>query len=165
MTNILPSLQGYASTNKSEWIKILERANFKSGYKNASTPQILKDYGIDEDIVMTLSNFAYIMSRHSSEYDSGIFLKVKEAIEEYDLLLHGHQEGKKDFRFYKLFTNEKDWNPYGIEIVIDKPVISSTEYIVHLNYLGKKKNRALKQYKHLSKNTNLIDIKNSLYFS
>ena len=155
----IPSLRRYVTSEKSEWIKILEKANFRSGYKIARTPSILKNYGIDEDVIMSLSNFAYIMARHSSEYEPDIFLKAKETIEEYDLLLHGEQEVQKDFRFYKLFEGTDGSGAYGIEIVIDKPVISSTEYIVHFNYLGKKKNKALKQYRRLLRNENLIDAK------
>lgn len=158
--NTLPKiLQANNTGSKSDWIKILEQNNFKSEYKVTRTPEILKSYGIDTDIILTLSNLAYILSRHSSEYSLDTYLQMKSTIEDYDLLLSGNQSGNRDFRFYRLFTEEGETNPYGIEVVIDRQVSSTMEFVVHLNYIGKKKNKAQKLYRKLMNDSHLIDTK------
>lgn len=158
--NTLPKiLKANKTGSKSDWIKILEQSNFKSEYKVAKTPEILKNYDVNTDITLTLSNLAYILSRHSSEYSPGTYLQMKSTIEDYDLLLSGSQSGNRDFRFYKLFTEEGETNPYGIEVVIDRPAASTMEFIVHLNYIGKKKNKAQKLYRKLSTDSHLIATK------
>lgn len=144
--------------DKVQWIKILESLNFRDKYKVARTPRVLKQYGIDEDIVISLQNFAYILWRHSEEYDYKVYTQMKEVIENYDLLLQGHQQGNKDYKFYKLFHIDNE-STYGIEIAIDKPNDSILEYVVHVNYVGHKKKKAIKQYARLRADPNLIDEK------
>ena len=75
------------------------------------------------------------------------------------MALLGKNKNNRDFKFYKLYPGE-DGKSYGLEVAIDKRVGESEEFIVHVNYIGSKKNKALKQYKKLQDSDSLIDSKN-----
>lgn len=47
----------------------------------------------------------------------------------------------------------------SLEVAIDKKAGENEEFIVHMNYIGSKKNKALKQYKKLQDSDSLIDSK------
>lgn len=155
----LTGIRSHDRLSKEQWISELKSMGFAREYKIAHTPDELKQFGADEDIVMSISNFAYILQRHSDEFIPEIYSKAKETIEDYDLLLHGTHKGMVDFRFFKLFKDEKGL-AYGIDIVIDKPEGSEKEFVVHLDYYGRKRNRGIKRYKDLQQSENLINQKN-----
>lgn len=151
--------------NKEYWIRELKNRDFSETYIITRVPRILKQYGIHSTyIYMSLENMAYILSRHNQEYSVDSYLKMKETIDDYDLLLHGEHLNMLDFKFYKLFrTITPDMNKkekyYGIEVVIDKKEEFIDELIVHMNYWGRKKKKALLKYDELIKNDKLIDSK------
>lgn len=153
------SLKKERGKSKDEWIMILKKYNFGYSYIITKTPEILKTYKVDSSIVMTLSNFAYIMFRHGTEYDESVLLQIKETIDSYDFLFEGIQQGMNDYKFYKLFYNLNTTDPYGIEVAIDKPQNEIDEYIVHVNYIGSKHKRAIKQVRKMKKKFILIDEK------
>lgn len=93
--------QNIKADTKEECIHILKNYRFYDVYEIASAPETLNQFGIFGTIYLSLSNFAYIASRHIHEYELDVYFKMKEVIEDYVLLLHGNQEGNKDFRFYK----------------------------------------------------------------
>lgn len=97
---------------------------------------------INQNIVLSKSNLAYILSRHVGEYDISAYDKMNEVIEKYDVVLQG-RNGNNDFLFYKLFENIEG-KKYGIEVVIDRKSKNSDEYIVHMNYISYRRNRASK---------------------
>lgn len=152
--------KGETGDTKEDWIKILEKYSFQGPYVITKTPKILESYGIHDDILMTQSNLAYVLSQHISEYEIDTLLKIKETIDNYDLLFEGKQEGTKDFKFYKLFKDEALNEYYGIEIAIDRPNSDRNEYIVHVNYIGSKHKRGIKQINKLKRKLSLIDEKN-----
>ncbi len=155
----LTEIRSHDKLSKEQWISELKQMGFANEYIIAHTPDELKQFGVDEDIVMSISNFAYILHRHSAEFAPEIYSKAKVTIEDYDLLLHGTHEGLVDFRFFKLFKGENGLS-YGIEIVIDKPEGSKKEFVVHLDYYGRKRNRGIKKYKDLQGSGNLINQRN-----
>ena len=107
---------------------------------------------------MSLNNMAYILSRHSNEYPLESYLKIKETIENYDVLLKGNRQNNLDFRFYKLCKLGKMTQRFGIEVVIDKKIDFEYEYIVHFNLIGRKRNAQFKKYLELKNSKLLIDV-------
>ena len=154
-----PDLKKNEDYSKEEWVKILENNNFKSGYRITKTPAVLKKYGIEGDVIMSLSNFAYIMSRHATDYKVDHFLSIKETIDNYDFLFEGDQPGNRDFKFYKLFIDPETNKTYGIEVAIDRPGNEGSEFVVHLNYIGPKGNKPIKKIRILKGKNTLIDEK------
>lgn len=146
--------------DKSYWIGYLSELDAKQSYQVAKTPEILKKYGINkEQVLLKKTDLAYILYRHINEYPEDCYNKIAEVIENYDLVLLGKNKNNRDFKFYKLYPGE-DGKSYGLEVAIDKRVGESEEFIVHVNYIGSKKNKALKQYKKLQDSDSLIDSKN-----
>lgn len=146
--------------DKSYWIGYLSELDAKQSYQVAKTPEILKKYGVNkEQVLLKKTDLAYILYRHINEYPEDCYNKIAEVIENYDLVLLGKNKNNRDFKFYKLYPGE-DGKSYGLEVAIDKGVGESEEFIVHVNYIGSKKNKALKQYKKLQDSDSLIDSKN-----
>lgn len=146
--------------NKSYWIGYLSELDAKQSYQVAKTPEILKKYGVNkEQVLLKKTDLAYILYRHINEYPEDCYNKIAEVIENYDLVLLGKNKNNRDFKFYKLYPGEGG-KSYGLEVAIDKGVGESKEFIVHVNYIGSKKNKALKQYKKLQNSDSLIDSKN-----
>lgn len=164
--NNIPSIRQISQKlDKNFWINELKNRSFSENYIITKVPKVLKQYGIHSQcIYMSLENMAYILSRHNQEYSVDSYLKMKETIDDYDLLLYGEHLNMLDFKFYKLFrTITPDMNKkekyYGIEVVIDKKEEFIDELIVHMNYWGRKKKKALLKYDELIKNDKLIDSK------
>lgn len=85
---------------------------------------------------------------------------MKETIDDYDLLLHGEHNNNLDYRFYRIYKVIKNDIKYtAIEVVIDMKEGFSGEMIVHMNYIGEKRNRALNLYHSHIRNKKLIDFK------
>lgn len=146
--------------DKSYWIGYLSELDAKQSYQVAKTPEILKKYGVNkEQVLLKKTDLAYILYRHINEYPEDCYNKIAEVIENYDLVLLGKNKNNRDFKFYKLYPGE-DGKSYGLEVAIDKRAGESEEFIVHVNYIGSKKNKALKQYKKLQDSDSLIDSKN-----
>lgn len=146
--------------DKSYWIGYLSELDAKQSYQVAKTPEILKKYGVNkEQVLLKKTDLAYILYRHINEYPEDCYNKIAEVIENYDLVLLGKNKNNRDFKFYKLYPGEGG-KSYGLEVAIDKGVGESKEFIVHVNYIGSKKNKALKQYKKLQDSDSLIDSKN-----
>lgn len=146
--------------DKSYWIGYLSELDAKQSYQVAKTPEILKKYGVNkEQVLLKKTDLAYILYRHINEYPEDCYNKIAEVIENYDLVLLGKNKNNRDFKFYKLYPGEGG-KSYGLEVAIDKEVGESKEFIVHVNYIGSKKNKALKQYKKLQDSDSLIDSKN-----
>lgn len=143
-TNIPEIKQITKNSSKEFWIRELENRKFED-YYITNTPSKLKEFGIvNEVICISLNNMAYILSRHSKEYPLESYLKMKETIEDYDVLLKGNHQNDLDFRFYKLCTLDNIPQRYGIEVVIDKKSDFEYEYIVHFNLIGRKRNAHLR---------------------
>lgn len=149
---------------KEAWKEALLHHGFKEEYVIAQTPVILKQFGIHcEDIVMTRDNFAYILWRHGKEYAFDVYGKLKEVIEEYDVLVHGSHEGYRDYIFYKLYpASSNDY--YGVEVAIDKPILDKAEYVVHINYIGRHHGKGRKKLKKYRLNKGLIDERFTVYY-
>lgn len=146
--------------DKSYWIGYLSELDAKQSYQVAKTPEILKKYGVNnEQVLLKKTDLAYILYRHINEYPEDCYNKIAEVIENYDLVLLGKNKNNRDFKFYKLYPGE-DGKSYGLEVAIDKRAGESEEFIVHVNYIGSKRNKALKQYKKLQDSDSLIDSKN-----
>ena len=145
--------------SKEEWEEILTYEGFFEKYIVTKTPDILKRFGVDAIIYMSRSNMAYILSRHSKEYSVYVYKTIKDTIDMYDILMKGEHFGNQDYRFFKQFKDEIG-KIYGIDIVIDKPSYVESEYIVHLNYHGRRKQKSMKAYERYKGQTNLlIDIR------
>lgn len=155
--NHLRKLDGDLS--KEEWEIILTHEGFAEKYIVTKTPDILKGFGVDAMIYMTRSNMAYILSMHSKEYSVHVYKTIKDTIDMYDILMKGEHSGNQDYRFFKQFSDEIG-KIYGIDIVIDKPSYVESEYIVHLNYHGRRKQKSIKAYARYKGQKNLlIDIR------
>lgn len=112
---------------------------------------------------MTRDNFAYILWRHGKEYAFDVYGKLKEVIEEYDVLVHGSHEGYRDYIFYKLYpASSNDY--YGVEVAIDKPILDKAEYVVHINYIGRHHGKGRKKLKKYRLNKGLIDERFTVYY-
>lgn len=156
--------------NKEYWIRELKNRDFSETYIITRVPRILKQYGIHSTyIYMSLENMAYILSRHNQEYSVDSYLKMKETIDDNDLLLHGEHNNNLDYRFYKIFLLNpdklNDRKNFGIEIVIDKKEDFYNEMIVHMNYVGKTRKRYIRRYIDLSNDNKLIDRNNELMYN
>lgn len=135
---------------------ILEKMNFNKSFEISHIPGILQSLGIKADkIILTRENLAYILSRHAKNMTINDYKKLKDTIENYDLLLYGDgRVGKNDFKFYKLY--EDDDGVTGLDVVIAQ-MDSNSELIIHANHIGKKHHKAEKLYRFLSKSDRLID--------
>lgn len=144
-------------TDKSYWTGYLSQMGAKQEYRITKTPKILESYGIkQEDVVLRKTDLAYILYRHASEYPDFTYDHISEVIDNYDVALLGRDETGRDFKFYKIFESENG-SKYGLEVAINKDDNESDEFIVHLNYIGKRK--ADKTYEKLKKKKTTIDSK------
>lgn len=143
--------------SKAGWITRLKANGFKDLYFISKLPKYFNNQGLNgSSVYLRIADLAYILSRHSKEFPIIPYSKLKEVIEDYDLLLKGTRSNS-NFIFVKKYTDD-DNNHFLVDVAIDRYVSENkNEFIVHLNYKGK--HRYKNTFKHLLNSSNLLDNK------
>ena len=122
---------------------ILHSLGFEENYLIGELNKRLIENGGAKDVILSISNFSYIISRHGSDFiNADVLLNMPLVLSNYDVVTKGKKQLYGDFVFYKIFEDGK----YGIEMNINKISDESDEYIVHYLMVGHKRNKLLKKY-------------------
>lgn len=105
----------------------LQKLRFADEYVVVKLNAKLKKLTGSNEVIITRSNLAYILSKHINELDVLDFLYIPEVIMKYDYINKGKSKIKGDRAFLKIINN------YAYEIKMNRNPYAENndEYIVH----------------------------------
>lgn len=121
--------------NKFELLDNLKEIGFDN-YLIGTTPSIVKQYGIDEDVYLNVSDIAHFLNKHKGELKLEHYYLIEDMFQEYDLAFINPKENKTgSFGFIRFIqSNESE----AVELIFERNPYNDIEFVTHFQYFGKK---------------------------